>query len=107
MTILETLKGISAYPIPLRTIQSVAQRRGVQLNSEASQETVKGTAFRLAKADLLIWLSDAPDVSQGGQSYSFTDEQRLQLRRQADVIYGMCEEGDSDLPKFGYKGSRL
>ena len=80
-SILEALKGINAYPIPLRTISTVADKRGVLLVDEATQDILKSKAFNLAIADLLMWLSEAPDVSQGGQNFSFTDEQRKQFRR--------------------------
>lgn len=108
-TILDSLKAINAYPIPLRTIDEVAVRRGLTLHAEATQEVLKGGAFGLAKADLLLWLSHAPNVSQGGQSYSFTDEQREDLRTAAYDLYDAFAEDEADKPKtiYGYKGSRL
>lgn len=108
-TILEALKGISAYPIPLRTITTVAAKRGVSLTSDATQEVLTGKAYNLATADLLMWLSDAPDVSQGGQSYSFTDEQRKQFRSRANGLYDEFGDDEAGTPKpiYGYKGNRL
>ena len=41
-TILETLKGVSAYPIPLRTLVETAEKRGVALTDTATQETRQG-----------------------------------------------------------------
>ena len=86
-TVLESLKGVNAYPIPLRTLTSVAGKRGLQLTVDATQEIQKSKAYNLAVADLLMWLSDAPDISQGGQSYSFTDEQRKEFRNRANSLY--------------------
>lgn len=56
-----------------------------------------------------MWLSLAPNVTQGGQSYSFSDEQRLQFRNQANSLYKEFAADDSATPKpvYGYKGSRL
>ena len=57
-----------------------------------------------------MWLSVAPDVSQGGQSYSFTDEQRKQFRNRANSLYddfGASDEAGTPKPIYGYKGSRL
>lgn len=109
MTVLEAIKGVNSYPVPLREITEIALRRGLTLEQEATQETVTGKAYLLAKADVLLWLSFAPDITQGGQSYSFTDEQRLQLRKRANALYS--ELGDETLgavkPVYGYKGSRL
>ena len=67
-TVLEALKGINAYPVPLRTIQRIAEKRGIVLQDEATQEMQQSRGYNLAVADLLQWLSEAPNVSQGGQS---------------------------------------
>lgn len=107
-TVLEALKSVNAYPIPLRTIIETAERRGVALTDEATQEVLVGKDYRLALADLLLWLYLAPDITQGGQSYSFTDEQRKQFRNQANALYDkLGEKTASAQPTFGYKGSRL
>lgn len=108
MTILECLKGINAYPVPQRTLSEIALRRGLSLDAEATQEELTGTAYMLAQADLLLWLSNAPDVSQGGQSYSFSEDQRTQLRRRATALAEQYAEASRTANKtYGYKGSRL
>lgn len=107
-TVLEALRGINSYPIPLRTIKEVAERRVVDIYSETTLSMLKSREFNLCRADLLLWLSYAPNVTQGGQSYSFTDEQRLRMRNMAQQLYDDLEE-DEGLPKtlYGYKGKRL
>ena len=106
MTTLESLQGINPYPIPLRTIGTVAERYGLPLSGEATPAVIGGAPFKRACADLLRWLSMAPNITQGGQSYSFTDEQRRDLRNQAD---GLDAEADDSAvrTRYGYKGSRL
>lgn len=108
-TILESLKGVNAYPIPLRTLTGFAEVRGLTLTAEATQEVLHGAAYNLSLADLLLWLSLAPNISQGGQSYSFSDEQRADLRRRAYALFNQFEDDAPQTPKttFGYKGSRL
>lgn len=107
-TILESLKGVNAYPVPLRTLVEIAERRGLSLTSEATQAELRGKDYKLATADLLLWLSLAPNISQGGQSYSFTDEQRQQFRNRANALFDeFGEETSSVQPTYGYKGSRL
>ena len=107
-TILESLKGVNAYPVPLRTLVEIAERRGLSLTSEATQAVLRGKDYKLATADLLLWLSLAPNISQGGQSYSFTDEQRQQFRNRANALFDeFGEETSSVQPTYGYKGSRL
>ena len=107
-TVLEALRGINSYPIPLRTIIEVAERRVVDIYSETTLSMLKSREFNLCRADLLLWLSYAPNVTQGGQSYSFTDEQRLRMRNMAQQLYDELKE-DEGLPKtvYGYKGKRL
>ena len=107
--VIDTLKGINAYPVPLRTLVETAEKRGLDLDGEATAEVLKGKAYNLARADLFLWLSFAPDISQGGQSFSFTDEQRTRLRNQAKALYAEFEpdRSASQKPIYGYKGSRL
>ena len=107
MTTLDAIKGISSYPIPLRTIQEVAERRGLSLDAEAGVEVLQSAEYSLATADLLTWLSYAPQVSQGGQSFSFTDEQRLQFRARASELYADFGATNAPRVRYGYKGSRL
>lgn len=108
MTIHEYLKGLSAYPIPLMAIVAVATDRRLTLDEEATVEATRSRACKLATADLFCWLSVAPNVSQGGQSYSFSDEQRKDLRSRALAIYKeFGDSGASRQTSFGYKGSRL
>lgn len=104
----DALKSINAYPIPLRTLVETAERRGVELTETATQEGMRSKGYRLAKADLLLWLSLAPNISQGGQTYSFTDEQRKDMRREAKGIYDELEpEFNAGCVTYGYKGDRL
>lgn len=109
-TIQDALKGITAYPIPQRTLTEVCARRGCALTDEATEEVLSGKAFNLAKADLFLWLVLAPNITQGGQSYSFTDEQRTQFRNRANGLYadfGAADEQGTAKTTYGYKGSRL
>lgn len=105
---LDALKGINAYPIPMRTLVETAERRGVELMETSRQESLKSKPYRLAKADLLLWLSLAPNITQGGQTYSFTDEQRKRMRQEAQGIYDELEpEANAGCVTYGYKGDRL
>lgn len=108
MTTIEALKGISSYPIPMRTLDEVMQRNGVDAEAETTIEVLQSKGYKLAYADLLMWLSYSPSISQGGQSYSFTEEQRVQFRARANEIFGeYADEDNTPKVRFGYKGSRL
>lgn len=107
-TNLDALKSVNAYPIPLRTLVETAERRNLSLTAEASQESLQSKEYRLAKADLLLWLSLAPNITQGGQSYSFTDEQRKRMRNEAQAIVEQLDPvSNAGCVTFGYKGDRL
>jgi hypothetical protein len=109
MTTLESLKQINPYPIPSKTIQALALKRGLDLAQEANQNVVLSAAYRLCEADLYCFLSTAPDVTQQGISYKFTDEDKKRFLSIANNIY--TDLGDSSAPaktvKYGYKGSNL
>lgn len=109
-TVLECLKGINSYPIPLRILEEIMERRGLSASDTAGKEVLLGAGYNLARADLLTWLSRAPDVSQGGQSFGFTDEQRKHFRNRAIRLYqqyGDALEAEQNKPIYGYKGRRL
>lgn len=108
MTVIEALRSINAYPIPVRTLEEVCTRRGLDAADEVGIADLSCSSFLLAKADLLLWLSYAPNVSQGGQSYSFTDEQRERFRNEAQALLDENGVDESAVTtKFGYKGSIL
>jgi hypothetical protein len=109
-TILESLKSISGYPVPLRTFTDVSVKRGLNLEDEATDEVLKSAAYRLAKADIMFWVSFAPNISQEGISYDLLYSDRSQMRTNANIVYG--ELGDDayiaeNKTVFGYKGNRL
>jgi hypothetical protein len=105
MTIIESLKSVSGYPIPLSTLIDVAENRELKPEDEAMGEVRKSNKYKLAKADVLMWLSQAPNVSQAGVSYNFSDTERLNFRQQASVLYK--DSGEKPKSIYGYKGSRL
>ena len=110
MTVIEALRSVNAYPIPLRTLVITAEARGLVPTDDVSADILKSKMYNLALADLLMWLSTAPDVSQGGQNYSFTDEQRKEFRNRANSLYddfGADDEAGTPKSIYGYKGSRL
>ena len=104
-TIFDSLKSISAYPIPRRTLEDVAEERGLSVADDATAEIRSSREFKLAKADLMHWLSTAPNVSQGGISYAFTDSDRSGFRKWASASYQ--EYGEKQQTIYGYKGDRL
>lgn len=103
------LKGLTAYPVPESTLLGIALKRGLDLEQEATGELLEGAVFNLAKADLYQWYSLAPNVSQGGQYYVFTEGQKEAMRAEARALYKAFgdEESLRAVITFGYKGSKL
>ena len=109
-TTFDALIGVTGYPVPRRSVEAIALRRGLDLLAGPTQETMVSAEFRLCEADMLMWLYRAPNVSQGGQSYNFTEEQRRDFRRRALAIYdSLGDTGDAAGAsiQYGYKGDRL
>ena len=112
MTLLETLQAaVTAYPIAPQTIEAWATYWGLDLQQQATPPLMQSQEYRLVKADLWDWLALAPNISQGGQTYSFTDEQRtlfkqraLSLRNSVTLEPETLEQGGT---LYGYKGSTL
>lgn len=104
-TIETGLRGINAYPIHQTVLESACVRRGLQLDAELTSQVMQSKAYNLALADLYMWLADAPDVSQGGQSFTLDAEQRKAMRNKAASIYMEFHDGAATV--YGYKGNRL
>jgi len=106
MTVLQSLKSASAYPVPESALRDMAEARGLDPDGAADMGVRSRPGFRLAAADVLLWLSRAPNVTQAGVSYAFTDGDRLNFRRRASAVYRDCGEA---LPgaTYGYKGERI
>ena len=115
ITLTNHLQGLSAYPIPKRTIDMIAVKRNTYAEQDVTyryrDEWLQRTVS-LCEADVYAWLSMAPDVTQGGQSYSFSDSERAAFRRKANALYRACGEeesviSDGKAPAYGYKGDKL
>lgn len=105
-TLLSYLKAQNAYPIPTPALAAIVERRGLEAEQEATAALMESRECRLCVADVLRWVSFAPGVSQGGQSFALSEEQRKALRAEANAIYHALGE-NSGTVKYGYKGSRL
>lgn len=51
-TVQESLKGVNAYPVPLRTLVEIAEARGLSLTADATKEVLDGEAYNLSVAAL-------------------------------------------------------
>lgn len=102
------MKTINPYPIPNPTLEAIALRAGIKdAKEDIGQEQINGTPVRRATAYVYQALADAPDVSQGGINYSFTDAQReLFKKRAASILNSIGDDPNADGAgdQFGYLG---
>jgi hypothetical protein len=109
MTVLESLKDISGFPVPDSTIESMAIKREINLSDTVTKTIIVSNNYRLVKADILLWVSFAPNINQEGISFDISDSDRESLRKMANAVYK--ELGDDAYIKenvgYGYKGDRL
>lgn len=107
MTILESLKSLSGYPLSRLSVENIAEELGLSADGEVTAEVRSSAAFKRAKARVYLLLAEAPDVSQGGITYSFSDEDKKLFRQQAQAL---LEEVGDDSPvgdDYGWMGEDL
>lgn len=106
MTILQSLKSLTAYPIPPATLQDIAEGCGLELDAELSPEMRTSTEMIRAKAHTYIYLITAPNISQNGVSFSFSAEERKQFKKWAkDLLKEIGDDSSALGGKYGYVGS--
>ena len=108
MNVLQSLRSLSSYPIPTATIEDVAEGVGLAIDTEVTQELRKDKRFKRAQARVYMFLSEAPNVSQGGISYSFSEEERRRFRLRAESLLEQIGDATSETGvEYGYKGEDL
>ena len=110
-TVCELLRSVTNFPVPTSTIEALALKRGLDLGENADTEMVSSREYLLTEADIYRWLYLVANMSQGGQSYNFTSEDKERFKAEANRAYRLFGEDDKLLKgssvKYGYKGSRL
>ena len=108
MTILESLKSLSGYPLSRLSLTDIAEEQGLGVDAEDTNEVRTGKAYKRAKARVYMMLAQAPDVSQGGITYSFSDEDKKLFRTQAIALLDEVGDGSSLLgDNYGWMGEDL
>ena len=102
MTILQSLKSLSGYPIPQLSLENIIEESGLTATAETDEATRSSAPYKRAKAKVYLLLAEAPDVSQGGISYSFSDEDKKHFRMLAQSL--MEDAGDDN---YGWQGEDL
>lgn len=104
-TISKSLKSLSSYPIPSATIEEVAEGLGLNPSDEVTPGIRNSNNYKLAKAGIYDFLSEAPNISQAGISYSFSNGERKRFKAKADSIRNELDYNNQDT--YGYQGEDL
>lgn len=108
MKVSQLLQSINAYPIPANIIMEAGIKYGLDIEADATKEIVQSSGFNLAKADIYTYLAGAPNVTQNGISFSFSEDQRTYFLSVASSI--RKDEGVEDPTTgqgYGYVGEDL
>lgn len=104
MTVISSLKALSAYPIPTALIEDALAGAGLLPDEEADSAMRGSKAYKSAKAKVFFFLATAPNVSQGGISYSFTSADKTMFRKMAQALMDEIGEEDGSRVEYGYQG---
>lgn len=105
MTVSESLKSINNYPIPPYVLTKSAIKNGMSLEEEVTSEILISREYRLMEADVYAFLSGAPDVTQNGITFSFSQEQRDWFLSMSNSIKEELGVSDASSGQgYGYMG---
>lgn len=110
MTITEALKHSTGYPVPDSVLNDISQARGLAPQQEVTASVQASDEFRLANADVAMWVSFAPNISEGGVNVSLLDTDRRALRDNANRVYGGLNDPRYTPPirqKFSFEGEDI
>ena len=106
MTVLDSLKSFSNYPIPDTFFESIGEEVGIEMEAEMTE--VDSVPLNRVRARTYFFLATAPNVSEGGVSISFTATEKnyfMSLARRYAALAG--ETGLFPGPAYGYKGQNI
>jgi hypothetical protein len=109
-TTLDALKSLSNIPIPQSVFDKIEVERDINL-SDIYDFTISSSAkYKLCEADVLLWLSKAPEIVEGGVTIKISDTDKAKMEKQAVLIYNQF--GDTthlieDQIDYGDKGDEI
>lgn len=105
MTIADSLKAISLYPINPLTCQNIAEECGLYAADDATADVRASIPYKRAKAKVYMYLAEAPNVSEAGANYSFTDAEREASKKKAQALLDEAgAEDESAVDAVGWIG---
>ena len=107
-TTLDALKGVHSYPVQAKFIERVSFERALTLETEFTTEILNSSNFKLAEADILLWVSTAPNIQEGGIQIGIIYSDRVSLRARANAVYNSISgTGAVVVSIYGDKGDTV
>lgn len=106
-TVINALKTISAYPIPEAVFIDAASENGIGINDEATTAVRESSGFKRAKARIYTYLAEAPNLSQGGISFSFTSTEKSEFRKKALELINDADGNIDGSGCYGWMGENF
>lgn len=105
MKIRNAIKAINGYPIPPGTIENIADEAGLKADDDITKEVRASNEWKKARALTYAFLAEAPNITQGGISYTFSEDERSRFATKSNRLLAEFgeEETTSDIP-CGYIG---
>lgn len=101
MNILTSLTSISNYPISADYVNVLAAKHGLSVEDEFDAGAANSDEYKMCSADVYDFLAVAPNVSQGGISFSFSESERSMFRKKAAELRAEAKGGAS---VYGWQG---
>ena len=105
MKIADSLRAINLYPINPLTVENIAEECGLNAREEITASVRASNSYKRAKAKVYQYLAEAPQVTEAGATYNFTDAEREAFRRKAQTLLDEAGAEDADAGiEVGYLG---
>lgn len=99
---------MTSYPVPDMAINAILLNRGLDGTVVIDMALMKEPAYKLAQADLYVWLSTAPAMKE--QESSVTQKDSEFYLKLANALYMRYGENEDTIPEkrlYGFKGDKF
>ena len=103
-TIFESVKAMTNYPVGTAAIEELIEQQGLEPTETITKQTRNSSEYKRARANMYLLLSESPNISQGGITFSFSTQERQAFINKAKSIFNeIGDESPTDLI-CGYMG---
>lgn len=104
MTVKESIKAQTTYPIPDNTVELFCINRGLESSSDYSLLIGESEGYQLLLADCYHFLATNIDFSEQEVSISIPEKARQEMLSKANTIYGTYGDPKFNGDSFGFIG---